>query len=618
MKLLNSMLLKKLSLGKRFAVLLLLTSMPPLALLAGSAYLIHGFLVDAEDNYSVSKGYDGGSHFVSASEAYFRFANLYLLETVLGEKPKWQAIDEKRSAIEAAAKAFSDELAKSRNAEFRKYGKEFTRKWRDVNPALENFVTHVAEGMSVQQMRTELASLRTRAEALKDLVNFIDDKFTDAAEANYREAAQTEQVLLWVGVSTFFAILAIFLFNYQLLFNGVLVTLRDLAEALQMSARQLTKESYSVSDNSETLARAASEQASSLQETVAAIDEISAMVERNAESANKSSMVSQKSESNAEQGRAIVTQMIESIEQISSSSDEIAEQIEASNNEISEIVRLISEIGEKTKVINDIVFQTKLLSFNASVEAARAGEHGRGFAIVAEEVGNLAAVSGKAANEISSMLSQSISQVNSIIKNSRERIERLMKISTDKVQAGTETAALCGSALEEIRTDVTQVNRMVKEISTASQEQARGVQEITKAMTRLDQLTQENASLATNSSSTAEELKLQAEYITEIIDNLARLIQGLSQTSTAANQNSFGGSGGMSASGKSHDAGHQGSSISGKILPFSTAKNARGASGTESLDPGFGAKAQSGQGFARAASGDSHIPDKDDPRFQDI
>lgn len=102
--------------------------------------------------------------------------------------------------------------------------------------------------------------------------------------------------------------------------------------------------------------------------------------------------------------------MIHSITEISESNDRIMSQVADGNRKISEIVQVISEIGNKTKVINDIVFQTKLLSFNASVEAARAGEHGKGFAVVAEEVGNLAQMSGNAAKEISDMLNGSVSR----------------------------------------------------------------------------------------------------------------------------------------------------------------------------------------------------------------
>lgn len=94
--------------------------------------------------------------------------------------------------------------------------------------------------------------------------------------------------------------------------------------------------------------------------------------------------------------------------EIDSSNKELVKEIERNNTELTKITNMISEINEKTQVINDIVFQTKLLSFNASVEVVRAGEHGKGFAVVAEEVGNLASMSGKASLDISEMLETSI------------------------------------------------------------------------------------------------------------------------------------------------------------------------------------------------------------------
>jgi hypothetical protein len=92
------------------------------------------------------------------------------------------------------------------------------------------------------------------------------------------------------------------------------------------------------------------------------------------------------------------------IMEIQETNKKLVDDVLEGNRKISEIVELVKEIGNKTKVINDIVFQTKLLSFNASVEAARAGEHGKGFAVVAEEVGNLASMSGQASKEISALL----------------------------------------------------------------------------------------------------------------------------------------------------------------------------------------------------------------------
>ncbi|MEO0335418.1 MAG: methyl-accepting chemotaxis protein, partial [Pseudomonadota bacterium] len=133
-----------------------------------------------------------------------------------------------------------------------------------------------------------------------------------------------------------------------------------------------------VMQGSEKLSGAAVQQASSLQETVSSADEISAMVSRNATGAEESSEKSAKSRSNVEKASESVDRMLNAIRKISSSNKEMVDELNSSNDEIAGIVKVIREIGDKTNVINDIVFQTKLLSFNASVEAARAGEHGKG------------------------------------------------------------------------------------------------------------------------------------------------------------------------------------------------------------------------------------------------
>ena len=202
------------------------------------------------------------------------------------------------------------------------------------------------------------------------------------------------------------------------------------------------------------------------------------------------------------------------------------EQINESNKEMEDIVKVITEIGTKTKVINDIVFQTKLLSFNASVEAARAGEQGKGFAVVAEEVGNLAAMSGAAAIEISSMLDSSIQKVEGIVKNSKEKIGRLITDGKKNVEIGTTVANNCGTVLNDIVLSVASVSKMVKEISSASQEQAQGVHEITKAVAQLDQVTQQNTANSAESSRAAGDLSNQAEMLSSLVQELVQAIEG--------------------------------------------------------------------------------------------
>ncbi|MGE3759138.1 MAG: methyl-accepting chemotaxis protein, partial [Pseudobdellovibrionaceae bacterium] len=170
-------------------------------------------------------------------------------------------------------------------------------------------------------------------------------------------------------------------------------SLNKMTEDLKENSGEILSQARSMAGSSTELSEAATEQAAALQETVAAIDEINAMVEKNVESANRSKEVSSESRETAARGKNTVDSMLNAMSEINNSNEQIADQISRSHAQLSEITKLITDIGSKTKVINEIVFQTKLLSFNASVEAARAGEYGKGFAVVAEEVGNLAQMS---------------------------------------------------------------------------------------------------------------------------------------------------------------------------------------------------------------------------------
>jgi methyl-accepting chemotaxis protein len=306
--------------------------------------------------------------------------------------------------------------------------------------------------------------------------------------------------------------------------NSFTKKLTIIAELLSNSAQRVANSSQSISVSSSNLSNAAIKQSSSLQETVSSIDEISSMVQRNADAAGTSAEVSFKSNEAALRGKKTVESMITSINDIAEGNNEIANEMQRNNGEISKIVNVISEIGDKTRVINDIVFQTKLLSFNASVEAARAGEHGKGFAVVAEEVGNLASMSGKAALEITEMLDSSIKQVSDIVESAKRKVEGLVSESKGKVADGIKTATECEDSLNEILKNVESVNEMVKEIASASSEQSTGVQEVTKAMQLLDQTTHQNTSVAKESSEMSRNLHEQADELNAAVKDLMEVI----------------------------------------------------------------------------------------------
>jgi len=341
----------------------------------------------------------------------------------------------------------------------------------------------------------------------------------DPVRATVKDSIRS--ILLWGFLLTLIALSLAFT-----LIRTPINTLSELALNLSETADEVASASTQIASTSVQLSSGVTEQAAALEETSASMEEMNAMVNRNSENAARSQEFAEGSTKNAEKGKNVVQEMISSIQQIDSSNADIMNQIEESNRQMSEIVKLISDIGNKTKVINEIVFQTKLLSFNASVEAARAGEHGKGFAVVAEEVGNLAQMSGGAASEITQILDKSIGRVESIVEETKSKVSALVSISKDKVTAGTRVARQCGEVLEEIVVGASKVSQMVGDITAGSKEQSKGVSEINKAMLQLNQVTHHNTNSAQEASSAADRLSKQAFQLRGSIESLKATLGG--------------------------------------------------------------------------------------------
>jgi methyl-accepting chemotaxis protein len=316
------------------------------------------------------------------------------------------------------------------------------------------------------------------------------------------------------------------IFLGMMMASTITKSLQKIIDSITGSSNEVASASEQISSSSVELSESSTEQASAIQETASALEEVTAMIVRNSENAKTSQTTSQVSREAAEEGQRAAAEMINSIGEINRSNETIISKVEESNQSFSDIVLVINEISNKTKVINDIVFQTKLLSFNASVEAARAGEHGKGFAVVAEEVGHLAQMSGNAAKEISGMLEESVKKVENIVSESKGKIEQLMVEGRRKVENGNEAAKKCGDTLGEILEKVQQVDGLVAEIVTASTEQSQGIQEINKAMSQLDTATAQNSAVSQQTASASEQLSAQSRNLNGLILDLSALITG--------------------------------------------------------------------------------------------
>lgn len=364
-----------------------------------------------------------------------------------------------------------------------------------------------------------------RFQFYKDLGELLDfqksqaDKWVESAKASSTHAERTIMVMGLIGF--IFSIATGFLFS-----RAISKTLNRIAEVLAEGATEIAQTSSQVAGSSETLSSAVSQQAAAVQETSVSVEELTAMVKKSSDNCNSSAAFSLESRDTVIEGKRAVEEMIRSVDEVSDGNDQIMKSVEEGNRKIAEISSVIADIAAKTKVINDIVFQTKLLSFNASVEAARAGENGKGFAVVAEEVGNLAQMSGRSAGEISAIVDESIRKVDQIVADNKANVERFVLIAKGKVQKSQDVASKCGTMFDQVVESTSRVNGLIDEISRASSEQSKGIQEITNAMGQIDVATNENSSVTHSVAKAAKDLSDRADVLKEMSSELYQTVHG--------------------------------------------------------------------------------------------
>ena len=242
---------------------------------------------------------------------------------------------------------------------------------------------------------------------------------------------------------------------------------RNGANAIYSGASEISVGNNDLSSRTE-------QQASALEQTAASMEQLTATVKQNAENARQASKLAQSASETAQKGGKVVSNVVNTMNEIASSS---------------------KKITDITGVIDGIAFQTNILALNAAVEAARAGEQGRGFAVVAGEVRSLAQRSAQAAKEIKSLIEDSVS----------------------RIQTGAVLVESAGETMTDMVGAVTRVTDIMGEITSASDEQSRGIEQVAQAITEMDRVTQQNASLVEESASASAALEEQASLLTQSV-----------------------------------------------------------------------------------------------------
>lgn len=256
-------------------------------------------------------------------------------------------------------------------------------------------------------------------------------------------------------------------------------TLFEKIEGLLDSARSLYTQS-------ESLKKVVESEMASVQQSSAAAHEISSMVGTTADAANGLSSTAFESNKAVESSDVALRELSNLISVVNSSSQSLQISVKSGLAEISSMTDTMAQIKDKAGLINEIVFQTKLLSFNASVEAARAGEHGKGFAVVAEEMGNLAKASGSAAKEIEAILSSSVEKTKLQIERVTQELEKVAEDTIKAIDVVSKKTVEMSSSFAKLTEYSKNTESKSQEISSATNEQRIGVGEISKSLQNLE------------------------------------------------------------------------------------------------------------------------------------
>ncbi len=440
-------------------------------------------LIDNEADSKVDLLVALGGYFV----ANYNYEALTNIATVLEQSPevaKVLFIDIQGKVMVDTKKAYDE-----KSSDIRIIEKEFVVEGTKIG-ALKFVLDY---GPSMVKLGEDIKRSKEKLGEIEDSVNSKKSFFVVASTGG--------MVLAFI----LFSVLAMLFFR-----TTVIKFLIELSRTLERVASKVDQKSMETKAAGKKLAASSSEQISSLHICISAIEEMQSLVAQT-EGSTKNSL-------NVIKG---VTGLTDDGTKAMGRLGNAMEHFEAFGTKLQEVVDVINDISTRTKVINDIVFKTQLLSFNASIEAARAGQHGRGFSVVAEEVGKLAKISGSAAADIRQLL-----------EKSKARVQALVEITTSNIKEGKDVYNDAREIFTQISSSVVSVNSNIGGIVTATSEQGQGIRQVSETISTVDDLANENSKGANESQKIAEELLF-------AVDDLKKLFKDVNSYVFGGNRETF-------------------------------------------------------------------------------
>jgi len=404
----------------------------------------------------------------------------HILSTDAADMQKWEKlIAEDHQHFAADSKRYEESITDETvdRPNFAKLSSEleaFDAAWEKVVPLSR-------ASKNEEATKLYMAEARPRLLALQDQLGVIVEWNRKGSDVTIASTAQTVHTALWtviaIGILSITFGIGLSWFMITALNTQLTRSSMDLSEG----SDQVSSAATQVSASSQSLAKDTSEQAAMIEETSASAEEINSMAKRNAESARSAT--------------ALVVEAVNSTEQTNRAVDDCVTAMDA-------IGESSSKIAKTLQVIDKIAFQTNILALNAAVEAARAGESGAGFAVVAEEVRNLAHRCSAASEEISALIEQSLG-------------------NSDSGRAKMATLVESGAKVNQV---FASMKVLVEEISLSSEEQGRGIDQIGRAIQKMEQGTQKSAANAEESAAAAEQLTAQSQQLREVASDLGMMV----------------------------------------------------------------------------------------------
>lgn len=373
-----------------------------------------------------------------------------------------------------------------------------------------------------------------RATDDKSILSLITDiKGSDGApigrvEMGYKKdkiAMVRQSNAVFTGVGTIMVVAVIILILF-LVTRKISNSVGEMTERLNSISRVVQESAEVISESSKEMSDGAGLQVMSVENTAVILDQFESLIGATTANTKKSLDISTQNELSVKKGSNAIDDLTQTFSTITEVIEQMNQEIKNNLKNINEIVDIIQTIGEQTKAINTIVFQTKLLSFNASVEAARAGEHGLGFSVVAEEVRKLAIMSGEAATKISSLLVESIEKGKLMSEKTEASLKLTSQASSRRLEDGFAVVSRVSEVLQDVFGTVSEGMKISAETAQANLEQSEGVAKINRSVAELTKVIEKSKEVTTSQNKLAEDLLLTSRDLDSVSVGLSSLIFG--------------------------------------------------------------------------------------------